>query len=122
MMAAERGAAAATLRSYALDLADFSAFASDAATAPPGRVRAYLAELHRRGLSAATAARRLACLRQFFRFLCAEGVRGDDPTAALEGPRRGRVLPKVLSTDEVDALLAAARAKPGVAGLRLVAL
>ena len=126
MMAAERGAARATLRSYAQDLGDFSAFLAAAGSSPvaadPRAVRDYLAALHRRKLSAATAARRLSCLRQFYRFLFAEGVRGDDPTAALEGARRRRPLPRVLSEAEVDALLAAATAHPGPDRLRLVAL
>ena len=48
-------------------------------------------------------------MRQLYRFLYAEGKRGDDPAAVLEGPKRGRTLPKVLSIAEVDALLAQAR-------------
>jgi integrase/recombinase XerD len=69
-----------------------------------------------------TAARRLSTLRQFHRFLFGEGLRADDPTAGLDSPRQGRTLPKVLSETEVEALLAAARARPGAAGARLVAL
>jgi integrase/recombinase XerD len=69
-----------------------------------------------------TAARRLSALRQFHRFLNGEGVRPDDPTAALDSPRQGRPLPKYLSEAEVDALLVASRARPGPDGVRLVAL
>ena len=47
-------------------------------------------------------------IRQLYRFLYAEGHRGDDPAAVIEGPKRGRVLPKVLSIGEVDRLLATA--------------
>ncbi len=44
-----------------------------------------------------------------YRFLFAEGHLGDDPAAIIEGPKRGRPLPKVLSVAEVDRLIAAAR-------------
>jgi integrase/recombinase XerD len=54
-------------------------------------------------------ARRLSAIRQLYRFLYAEGRRGDDPSAVIEGPKRGRALPKVLSIAEVDGLLATAR-------------
>ena len=125
-MAAERGAARATLDNYRRDLADFASFASgrgaDAAKATSPLLRAYLASLAGRGLSAATAARRLSALRQFFRFLFAEGVRADDPTLILDGPRRSRPLPKVLSESEVDLLLSKARAAGGARGARLLAL
>jgi integrase/recombinase XerD len=54
-------------------------------------------------------ARRLSAIRQLYRFLYAEGHRGDDPAAAIEGPKRGRSLPKVLSIKQVDGLLTQAR-------------
>jgi integrase/recombinase XerD len=67
-------------------------------------------------------------MRQLYRFLYAEGRRGDDPAAVLEGPKRGRRLPKVLSIAEVDALLAEARrqaenaSQPALARLRAARL
>jgi integrase/recombinase XerD len=60
-------------------------------------------------------ARRLSAIRQFYRFLYAEGQRGEDPAAIIEGPKRGRTLPKVLGVKEVDRLLARARAAIGAA-------
>ena len=48
-------------------------------------------------------------MRQFHKHLYVEGRRGDDPTLAIEGPRRGRPLPKVLSVAEVGRLIATAR-------------
>ncbi len=126
MMAAERGASANTLAAYRRDLLDLAQFldrrgvALDAgATAD---LRAYLAELNRRGLVARSAARRLSALRQFHRFLVSEGRRVDDPTQALDSPRLGRPLPKYLSEEDVTAILEAARRRAGVAGLRAVAL
>jgi integrase/recombinase XerD len=115
MLAAERGAAAQTLAAYRCDLEDLSAALTrrgrSLTTASGEDVRAYLGSLSRRGLGAASQARRLSAVRQMFRFLCAEGVRADNPTRLIEGPKRGRPLPKVLSVAEVDALLAAARAQ-----------
>jgi len=114
MLAAERGAAANTLAAYTRDLDDFAghlrAARRSVATARADDVRAYLGVLAKRGFSAASVARRLSAIRQLYRFLYAEGHCSDDPAAAIEGPRRGRPLPKVLSIGDVDRLLAAARA------------
>ena len=110
MLAAERGAAANTLSAYGRDLEDYLGHLGQgrisAVQVSPAEVRAYLADLDRRGLKASSAARRLSCVRQFHRFLYAEGHAGTDPTATVSGPHRGRGLPKVLSVDEVDRLLA----------------
>jgi integrase/recombinase XerD len=61
-------------------------------------------------------------VRQFYRFALAEGWRTDDPSRRLDAPRQGRPLPRSLSRDEIDRLLAAAAARDAAAGLRLVAL
>ena len=126
MLAAERGAAANTIEAYRRDLADYAGFLDGRSLTPEGAaaadVSAYLARLARDGVQPTTAARRLSALRQFHRFLFAEGVREDDPTATTDTPRRGRPLPKLLSESEVDALLAAARDVEGPEGARLVCL
>ena len=126
MMAAERGAAANTVAAYERDLADFSAFlrrrGAALGEAGAGDLRDYLSAMRRRGASPRTAARRLSAMRQFFRFLCAEGERADDPTATVEAPRAGRPLPRVLTEAEAEALLSAARAGEGAAGLQRAAL
>src|SRR5262249_31722023 len=69
-----------------------------------------------RSFSAASVARRLSAIRQLYRFLYAESLRKEDPAAAIEGPKRGRPLPKVLSVSHVDQLLATAR--EGIADAR----
>jgi integrase/recombinase XerD len=126
MLSAERGASTNTLAAYRRDLEQFAAFlagrGAEAASADSQAIRDYLASLAGRGLSAATGARRLSSLRQFYRFLFDEGVRGDDPSAAIDSPRRARPLPKVLSEHEVEGLLDAARTREGPEGIRLVAL
>ncbi len=125
MMAVERDASPHTLAAYGRDLADAeSALSSDGGLmqAPAEAVEAWFADLSRRGLSAATAARRRSSVRQFYRFALAEGWRTDDPSRRLDAPKQGRPLPKSLSRDEIDRLLAAAAARDAAAGLRLVAM
>jgi integrase/recombinase XerD len=129
MLAAERGAGKNTLDAYGRDLADLDAHLGahkrTIATAATDDLRGYLAVLAKRGLSAASVARKLSAIRQLYRFLYAEGHRTDDPAAILEGPKRGRALPKVLSIGEVDRLLAVAReqaAGAGTTGERMRAL
>ena len=123
MMSVERAAARNTLIAYARDLADAEAFlkrggGGGLAVADAPTVEAYFAELGARGLSAATASRRRAAVRQFYRFVLGEGWRTDDPSRRVEAPKRGRSLPKVLSREEMDRLIAAATARGGAQGLR----
>lgn len=113
MLSAERGAARNTLDAYGRDLRDFAAFidvrGKQVTAASADDLRAYLETLSEQGLSASTAARRLSAIRQFHAFLYADGIRSDDPCSVIEGPRRARPLPKTLSVEQVDALLAASR-------------
>jgi integrase/recombinase XerD len=122
MMSAERGAAANTLLSYGRDLADYGAFLARRGngfeSASNAMVRAYLIDLDERGFAARSAARRLSAIRQFHRFLFSEGVRADDPTGTIDGPRRAARLPKVLSEGEVDRLIETARQAAEDPGLR----
>ena len=114
MLAAERGAGRNTLEAYTRDLDDLARHLVEKGTtiaaATTADLRAYLGTLARRGFKASSVARRLSAIRQLFRFLYAEGHRRDDPAAVIEGPKRGRPLPKVLSIGEVDRLLATAHA------------
>ena len=113
MLAAERGASRNTLAAYARDLTDFSehvrAAQRSVADARTEDIRAFLGTLAKRGFAAASVARRLSAIRQLYRFLYSEGRRKDDPSAIVEGPRRGRTIPKVLSIADVDRLLTQAR-------------
>ncbi|MBO21861.1 MAG: recombinase XerD [Rhodospirillaceae bacterium] len=130
LLLAERGASANTVAAYGRDLEDAARFLSAADTELTGvldsaskdDLRAYLEHLEVRGMSARTAARRLSTLRQFYRFLYADGLRSDDPTAILESPRQGRTLPKILSEEDVGALLDAAARREGPEGKRIYAL
>src|SRR5688500_4065263 len=88
MLAAERGAGENTLTAYRKDLAEFSAHLAGAGRSIAGatteHVRGYLRALAKRGYAAASVARRLSAVRQLYRFLYAEGLRGDDPAAIVE--------------------------------------
>src|SRR5690606_27102305 len=94
MMAVERAAARNTLTAYGKDLADASGFLAgrgrDLADASAEDVEAYFADLAARGLSPATAARRRAAMRQFYRFVLGEGWRQDDPSRRVDAPKKGR--------------------------------
>ncbi|GAJ30647.1 tyrosine recombinase [Acidomonas methanolica] len=113
MMAATRNAAPRTRAAYAADLRAFAAYCvgrgleTDHALirADAGCVQGYMARLAEEGVSARTAARRLSCLRQFYRFLLREERRSDDPTARERAPKLAPALPKVLSEAEVARLI-----------------
>ena len=126
MMAVERSAARNTLTAYAKDLEDASAFLASKGqgldNASAEDIEAYFQALGVRGLAPATAARRRASVRQFYRFVLGEGWRKDDPSRRVDAPRKGRPLPKVLSRAEVEALIAAASDRDGAAGLRLACM
>jgi integrase/recombinase XerD len=112
MLAAERGARPNTLAAYRSDLEDFSshiaAAGSNLSDATSDDIRGYLGDLARRGLAPSSVARKLSAVRQLYRFLYAERYRPDDPAAILEGPKRGRSLPKTLTVAEVDRMIVAA--------------
>ncbi|ATN36235.1 site-specific tyrosine recombinase XerD [Rhizobium sp. ACO-34A] len=132
MMSAERGAAANTLSSYERDLDDLHDFLSSRKigldAADQQTLSAYLSDLARRGYEPTSQARRLSTMRQFYKFLYAEGLRGDDPTAILDSPKKSQPLPKTLSEDEVSRLLSLAEQEAALAGpgrlsrLRMLAL
>jgi integrase/recombinase XerC len=106
-----------TLRAYETDLSQFLSFLAIRAEGKPSAVaigqfdldgvRGFLAELHRRGISRASAARRLAALRTFARYLIREGTLGDDPTALVGAPKKEHTLPAHLAEPDMDRLLAA---------------
>lgn len=112
MLAAERGVAQNTLDAYRRDLDDLAGFLAstgrslDVATTTD--LKGYLTRLTEHGLAPASRARRLSSLRQFYKFLVADGLIDEDPSTTLAGPRRPPALPKTLSVAEVDHLLATA--------------
>ena len=107
MMAAEAGASRNTIASYRGDLE------AAAAALPTSLGEATMEQLTALApiwsdLAASTLARRSAALRRFYGFLHDEGLRPDDPSAALPRPRQQRPLPRILESDEVAAMFVAA--------------
>ena len=112
-MSAERGAAANTLEAYRRDVEAFLAFCDADGLAlrdiDSRQVTAHLRSLAEMGQAATSRMRKLSAIRQFFRFLEAEGRIAANPAENVVAPAKGRPLPKTLNVAEVDKLLAAAR-------------
>jgi integrase/recombinase XerD len=115
MLSAERGASANTIDAYSRDLTNFAAFVNkrgrELESSTIDDITNFITAMVEEGLAASSRARRLSALKQFFRFLVAEGIRPDDPASLVGGPKREAALPKTLTVDEVDKLLFAARHK-----------
>ncbi|MGH9312854.1 MAG: tyrosine recombinase XerC, partial [Vicinamibacterales bacterium] len=104
-----------TTRAYESDLDQFVAYLAAARKKPGAElspadldataVSGFLADLHRRGNSRASAARKLASLRTFFRYLRREGRIDDDPAALVGTPKRETKLPAHLAEPEMSRLL-----------------
>lgn len=106
----EQGLSANTLSAYGRDLAGLARWLTrrrqTLVAATREDLQSYVAHCKQAGARPRTAARLLSTLRRFYRYLLREGERGDDPSARLDSPRLGRPLPKSLSEEQVEALLA----------------
>ncbi len=111
--AAELDAATNTQLAYARDLRIFADWLEDQKehfeTATQDHVEGFLIAAEAEGLSPATRARRLSAIKQLYRFAFEEDLRADNPAIQIKGPGKSKALPKILSQDEVSALLLAAR-------------
>jgi integrase/recombinase XerD len=120
MMSAERGAARNTIEAYRRDLGDYCAYlgrkGGTVTDAGREQVTQYLAELDANGIAASSSARKLSALRQFHKFLAADGIRPDDPTRIIASPKARRSLPKVLSIAEIDRMLGLAESEVELEG------
>jgi integrase/recombinase XerC len=108
----ERNASPQTVKAYGQDLRQLVAFARAQlgreprpADADPLLLRGFLADLHHQGLRKSSAARKLAALRTFFRYLCREGVLDQNPARPLLSPRLERRIPAYLEEGEMDGFL-----------------
>ena len=109
-LAVERGASPHTVRGYAGDLREFSAFLRRAGDRGPAAidmrsVRGYLASLHQRGLAKSSIGRKLASVRSCLRFLARRGLIEQNPARLVRSPRPPRRLPSFLPKDESKQLL-----------------
>ncbi len=110
-----RNASALTVAAYESDLSQFVAYLAAEGSMPASTVkaasidhlaiRAFLGELYRRGQSRATAARKLAAIRSFVRYLKREGLLEDSPASAVAAPKREEHVPLHLDVDEMSRLL-----------------
>lgn len=120
----ERNCSDLTIKSYGEDLAILIEYLEDTGGSCPSpdaitplHLRNYVAALHEAGYARSSVARRLACLRSFFRFAQREGLCESNPAKPLRNPRRERKLPYFLSSREIGKLLVAPPADQA-AGLR----
>ena len=111
---AERNASGETVRNYRSDLRQLASFlhaanpgsgTPRAAAVTTEQIRAYLHWLDRKGEKASSLARKLACLRSFYRFLVREGLVQKNPAEGLKSPKLPKLLPRVLTKDDAGALM-----------------
>lgn len=122
-LAAGRACARNTLLGYRQDLQDFHAvIRKSPCQVESSDVVSYLRHLVDMKRSVATQARRLSCLRKYFRFLLSEGYITRDPTRSVDSPRKRRSLPKTLSLEDVELLLTSAARQQDFYGIRLHAM
>jgi len=110
-LAVERRLSPNTVESYRRDLSQLAEAAAGFARAVEALDRRALEEVVRQrmgeGRSPRSVARAVACYRGFYRFLVVSGHRQDNPAVDITAPKAWKTLPKFLSTEEVDRLLAA---------------
>ncbi len=106
-LGAERNASEHTLLNYQLDLQQFVGFVGHQRFADMIAldIRRFVAQLSTAHASRRTIARKLSCLRSFFRYLCREGTLEHNPAAAVPTPKLERRLPQFLDEQQVVRLL-----------------
>ena len=125
-ISAEKAASGNTLESYRHDLEGLVLFLKTRKTnikeASDINLQEYIQDIFNRGFSGKTSARRLSSIRQFYKFICSENIREDNPTLKLVSPKQEKSLPKYLSELEVESLLQLAQSDSSPEGLRLCAM
>ena len=126
MLAAEKAASQNTIMSYAQDLTKFETFCNDRKTkiikANTECIQCFMEAEAKAGQSKSSTARRLSSIKQFYLFLLSEERIETDPTSTIEAPKKDKTLPKAISEDMVNVLLAKAEENKEPHGLRLYAL
>ena len=114
VLAVQEGASPQTIRAYTSDLAQFQTFAAAAlkpqgplapASVEPALIRKFLAARDRQGDKKTSLARKLACLRSFFRYLVRVGGLQVNPAEDVRAPKLPKHLPQVLTKDDAGALM-----------------
>ncbi len=109
-LTAERNVSTYTLRNYTRDLLEFFSFVSESGIDTLKKVdkqtlRAYLAELMRKGFAKSSIARKLSAIRSFYRYLMREELVSASPAATTVSPRLDKRLPEFLTQDEAKKLV-----------------
>jgi integrase/recombinase XerD len=119
----EKGYSRNTIDAYRNDLSQFVKFLEeetvsswDAVT--KDRLTAFILEMKDREYSSSTVARKVAAVRAFLHFLVSEGIVQEDPSANLDSPSVTKRLPRPISPDEIEALLAAPGAEDNPRAVR----
>ncbi|GGZ42021.1 tyrosine recombinase [Asticcacaulis endophyticus] len=123
MMAVERNASKRTLEAYGQDLSDLAAFAgNDLLALGEADLARFFEHLDALGLTGATLQRKRSAIRQFFRFCVGESFMLTDPSRKIPAAKKAQVLPKIISREEVEALISAAELKGPHHAIRLKCL
>jgi integrase/recombinase XerC len=109
----ERNASPHTIRNYRSDLLQFRLFLSGADNPVPAsieavdslQIRSFLVFLFEHEKEKSSAARKLAAIRSFFKFLCREGVLAQNPAAAVSTPKQPKTLPRIMTEEETNQFL-----------------
>ena len=103
----EKNASAHTIKAYATDLEQFSAFVGETRwnDIDHVRIRGFLSHLYDRGLSKPSVARSLAALRSLYKWMAREGMIDQNPAALVATPKLPKKLPRVPSMEELNAVM-----------------
>ncbi len=106
----EKGLSINTIEAYRRDLGDFLCFCESKGIENFNDVRRseinnYVLKLHDEKMTTTTVVRKIASLRGFFKWLCANDFCKSDPTLTLEQPKLPKRLPKVMSVQEIEEIL-----------------
>lgn len=106
----EKGLSVNTVEAYRRDLGDFLSYcetsgAEDFADISRSLINSYILKLHDQKLTPSTVVRKIASLRGFFKWLCANDYCKSDPTLTLEQPKLPKRLPKVMTVQEIETIL-----------------
>jgi len=108
-LAAEKGVSARTIEAYRRDLEQWQAFCKkETPDIVEEDVSSFVQDLNKQGYAPASVARKISALNDFFKFLLSEKEIQKNPMLNILPPKRGRVLPRFLTKDEVEALIKAA--------------
>ncbi len=126
MMLVERGVSKNTLAAYKTDLLSYVNFLAqykkDCHQASVADVEKYIAWMNQSKIGARSAARKLSCIKQLYKFLVSEKIMQNDPTQTISAPKLPKSLPKYLTQEQIQSLLAAAFADKTDEGKRLLCL